>query len=353
MNSLFARTLARQNHSPIPPIWFMRQAGRYHAHYQALRKDYSFLDLCRNPEISAEAAMGPIRDFDFDAAILFSDILFPLEAMGISLDFNPAPQLGRLLREPADLQHYQPTQDVAGFFGFQADALQELRRQLPTEKGLIGFVGGALTLYQFAAEGSGKQEFDRSGLTDGRFQGFMEKLLPLLAENMAIQAEAGIDCMAILDSSAGILSLAEYETHYLPYLQQLLALFRARCPQIPVLYYSKGTDAGWWRLLKTIPIQGLGIDYHMSLPEALNEFGAEYAIQGNIPPEWMNLEWTALEPKLLERFAAVKALPLSARKGWICGLGHGILPQARQENVRHFVQLARRFFSAEIENDYN
>jgi uroporphyrinogen decarboxylase len=160
--NLFQKTLARSNDTGTPPIWLMRQAGRYHAHYQNLRKTHGFLDLCRNAKVSAEAAMGPIRDFDFDAAILFSDILFPIEAMGVSLDFNPGPQLGRLLGSKADLAHYTPTLDPQGFFGFQAVALAELRRQLPAEKGLIGFVGGPLTLYQFACTGSGKPDAGRS-----------------------------------------------------------------------------------------------------------------------------------------------------------------------------------------------
>lgn len=290
--------------------------------------------------------MGPIQDFDFDAAILFSDILFPIEAMGVSLDFAPGPQLGRLLRNAADLQHYVPTRDVRGFFGFQAEALTELRKQLPAHKGLIGFVGGPLTLYQFAVEGSGKQEIAPEGFTDGRFAGFMERLLPMLAENMVVQAEAGIDCMAILDSSAGILPFATYQKEYLPYLKQLMALFRAKCPAVPVLYYSKGTDRQWWKLLEDLPLQGLGIDHSNPLAASLQEFGKQYAIQGNIPPEWMNLEWRELEPQLLRVFTEVKALPQEVRKGWVCGLGHGIQPAGREENVRNFVKLVREFFAA-------
>ncbi len=345
MTSLFQQTLGKNNHSGTPPIWFMRQAGRYHSHYQQLRKSYRFLDLCRNAEVSAEAAMGPIEDFDFDAGILFSDILFPIEAMGVSLDFNPAPQLGRLLRSADDLSHYNPVQDVRDFFGFQGEALRVLRKRLPASKGLIGFVGGPLTLYQFAVEGSGKTEFATAGLRDGRFAGFMERLLPMLAENMAIQAEAGIDCMAVLDSSAGIMPLALYQQHYLPYLKTLLEMFRQKCPHTPVLYYSKGTNREWWNLLEGLPIQGLGVDYHHPLPPTLAEFSSHYAIQGNIPPEWMNLEWNALEPKLREVFGSMKALPPAQRNGWICGLGHGIQPAAKEENVRNFMKLTREFFA--------
>ncbi len=339
--NLFQQTLRRENNSGTPPIWFMRQAGRYHAHYQNLRKQYSFLDLCRDAKVSAEAAMGPIRDFDFDAAILFSDILFPLEALGVSLDFNPGPQLGRLLRSKEDLHAYQPVADVRGFFGFQAEALMELRRQLPSEKGLIGFVGGPLTLYQFACEGSGKAE--RIAL-DERFPGFMEKLIPLLAENMAVQADAEIDCLAILDSSAGIISEAEYSASYLPFVKDLIAQFRSRHPQMPVLYYAKGASPRLWTLLESLNIQGIGVDHYQNLTRALTEHHGRYAIQGNFPPEWMNLPWKEAEPMLQAAFAEVASLPPAMRQGWICGLGHGMQPLGREENVRNFVRLARETF---------
>jgi uroporphyrinogen decarboxylase len=339
--NLFQQTLALKNTSGTPPIWMMRQAGRYHAHYQNLRKTYSFLDLCRNTQASAEAAMGPIEDFDFDAAILFSDILFPIEAMGVSLDFNPAPSFGRLLTSKTDLQHYQPTQDPQDFFGFQADALCELRRRLPASKGLIGFVGGLATLYQFACMGSGKIKAP----IDDRFDGFMEKLVPLLAENMSVQAAAGIDCMAVLDSSADIVSLAEFNMRYFPYLQELLRLFRAKHPTMPVLYYSKNMPAKIWDDLRPLSLQGIGVDHSHELISVLQSQHDRYAIQGNVPPEWMNDPWSVTEPKLRAWFESVKALPADARKGWICGLGHGLQPTAREENVREFVRLAREVFA--------
>lgn len=335
--NLFQRTLRRQNISGTPPIWLMRQAGRYHSHYQNLRQSYSFLDLCRNPQASAEAAMGPIEDFDFDAAILFSDILFPIEAMGVALDFNPAPSFSRLLTSVEDLPSYQPTRDPQDFFGFQAEALRELRRRLPASKGLIGFVGGPLTLYQFACNGSGKTP----ARVDARFEGFMEKLIPLLAENMAVQAAAGIDCMAILDSSSHIVSATEFKSRYLPYLQELLRLFRLKHRDMPVLYYSKGTPPE----LDGLSIQALGIDHSQDLVSTLKTQHARFAVQGNVPPEWMNEPWSDIEPRLRAFFTPLAALPPEMRHGWICGLGHGMQPQGREENVRNFVQLVREFFA--------
>jgi uroporphyrinogen decarboxylase len=343
--NLFQKTLSKQNDTRTPPIWFMRQAGRYHSHYQILRKTNSFLDVCKKPEVSAEAALGPIQDFDYDAAILFSDILFPLEAMGVPLDFSPGPQLGFLLQSKDDLRKYVPLKDVRGYFKFQADALKLLRQKLSPEKGMIGFVGGPLTIYQFAMHGSGKHEGSVAGLNDGRFTGFMAKLIPMLIENMVVQAEAGIDCMAVLDTSAGKLSATEYQQIYLPYLSQIISGFKARMPNTKLLYYSKGTNADYWRLLESLPIDGLGIDFTNNLAATLQEFGGRFAIQGNISPEWMRLPWVELQPKLEAVFRQVKALKPEQRKGWVCGLGHGILPDVPEENVRQFIALVRKIFT--------
>lgn len=343
--NLFQKTLLRQNETGTPPIWFMRQAGRYHAHYQNLRKSNSFLDVCRKPDVSAEAAMGPVEDFDFDAAILFSDILFPLEAMGVPLDFNPGPQLGRLLSTAEDLKSYKPTDDAHGFFLFQKLALKTLKARLPQSKGLIGFVGGPLTIYQFAATGSGKIEGRVEGLNDGRFEGFMEKLIPLLTQNMVTQSMAGIDVMAVLDTSAGKLTKEEYHGIYLPWLTRLITGFKARMPEVKLLYYSKGTDREYWHMLDGLPIDGLGVDHFQNLPAVLDEFGERYAIQGNVTPEWMALPWEELEPKLRSFFTAMKKVPAEKRSGWICGLGHGITPDAKEENVRRFITLAREMLS--------
>jgi uroporphyrinogen decarboxylase len=185
----------------------------------------------------------------------------------------------------------------------------------------------------------------RESLTlDDRFPGFMEKLLPLLAENMSVQAGAEIDCLAILDSSAGIIPLAEYTHKYLPYVKDLLTLFRAKHPKTPVLYYAKGASPEIWPLLESLSIQGIGLDHYQSLGATLTQHHSRFAIQGNFPPEWMNLPWTEAEPKLRAAFVEIATLPREMRRGWICGLGHGMQPAGREENVRGFVQLVREVF---------
>ncbi|MBI3558023.1 MAG: uroporphyrinogen decarboxylase [Deltaproteobacteria bacterium] len=334
-----------------PPVWFMRQAGRYHSHYQRLRAANSFIDLCKKPELACEVTFGPLDDFGFDAGILFSDILFPLEAMGMGLNFEEGPKLDFQLRERADVARLKGGVALAGHLDFQAQALRLIRARLPADKGLIGFVGAPLTLYYYAVEGS-HQNLDRSvkrsaheGLRDGRFDSFCVKLLDLLAQNMALQARAGADCVALFDTCAGELTPAEYRATAVPALQAVLERFAQLCPGVPVVYYSKNTGARHWAELRGLPIACLGIDWNHDLPTVLREWSGEFAIQGNIDPNWLFLEPADLEARLRQVFASVLALPADIRRAWVCGLGHGVLPKTPEHNVRLFLRIQKEMFS--------
>src|SRR5436189_3475825 len=147
----FQNALARRP-QPTPPIWLMRQAGRYHKHYQALRAKHSFVDLCKQPELAAEGALGPVMDFGFDAAILFSDLLFPLEALGMGLEYTDrGPQLGWQLSEQT-ISRLRSIEDAWPQLLFQGEVMQATRDRLPSDRSLIGFVGGAWTLFVYAVE---------------------------------------------------------------------------------------------------------------------------------------------------------------------------------------------------------
>lgn len=343
--NLFQKAVFRQN-TNRPPVWMMRQAGRYHSHYQELRKKYSFIELCKKPEIACEATMGPIRDFDFDAAILFSDLLFPLEAMGMGLTYEEGPKLSWHLRELSDLKKLEGGAKKAAFMDFQARALELIRKELPIEKGLLGFVGGPLTLYSYAVEGShqGQLNSARHGLTDGRYDGFFEKLGDLLVENMVLQAKAGADAIAVLDTCAGEFDPVLYREKAIPTLSYLLHRFQERMPNTPVVYYSKGTGPAYWSSLKPLPFACLGIDWKQDLKQVLEDWGSNWAIQGNIDPNWLFLEPVELEARLRLVFGKVKELPVEKRQGWICGLGHGILPKTPEQNVRLFLKLQKEIF---------
>ncbi|OFZ18704.1 MAG: hypothetical protein A2X94_14205 [Bdellovibrionales bacterium GWB1_55_8] len=345
--NLFQATLRKQNDAR-PPVWFMRQAGRYHSHYQELKKNHSFMELCKVPELACETTMGPIRDFDFDAAILFSDLLFPLEAMGMGLTYDPGPKMGWHLQTRADLDRLGGGASLASKLQFQADSMRLIKATLPASKGLLGFVGGPLTLFCYAVEGchSGELSSSRAGLTDGRFEGFNERLLDLLAENMALQARGGADTIAIMDTCAGEFEPELYGRTAVPALAALLKRFQKLCPETPVTYYSKGTRPEHWRFLEPLPIACLGIDWHQDLAKTLTRYSDRWAIQGNVDPEWLFLESGELEKRLRDVFSRVLALPASARRGWICGLGHGVLQKTPERNVRLFLKLQREIFGA-------
>lgn len=346
MTNLFRAALARQNEGR-PPVWFMRQAGRYHSHYRKLRERHSFIDLCKRPEIATEVTLGPIEAFDFDAAILFSDLLFPLEVMGMPLDYTPGPTLGWYLSQPADLARFDGNGADASPLAFQAQALRGIRAQLPNSKGLIGFVGGPLTLFYYAAEGAhqGKLREAQAGLIDGRYAGFCERLLPLLARNMAQQWSADIDCLAILDTGAGELSPDEFARHVVPQLAALLKEFHRLCPDGSVIYYSRGTDARHWRQLRVLALSGIGIDWRTPIVEALEEFADQWAIQGNFDPQALLLPEADFLRAAESFFAPIRALPAALRRGWICGLGHGVLPATPERHVQVFIDLQRELFS--------
>lgn len=344
--NLFNAALARKNESR-PPVWFMRQAGRYHSHYQKLKERYSFMEICKLPEVACEATMGPIRDFDFDAAILFSDLLFPLEAMGMGLDYTPGPQLAWHLSSKQDLNRLNGGASLVSHLGFQADAMGRIRKELSPAKGLLGFVGGPLTLYCYAVEGShaGELRSSRRGLLDGRFDGFVERLLDLLAENMSLQARAGADTIAILDTCAGEFDLSDYRSKIIPALAAVVDRFKRLCPKTPVTYYSKKTGPDHWRAVADLPIDAIGIDWNHDIADVLKQWSGRFAIQGNIDPSWLFMASSDLESNLREVFGRVKALPVSTRSGWICGLGHGVLQKTPESNVRLFLRLQKELFS--------
>ena len=202
------------------------------------------------------------------------------------LSYEPGPTFGWQVRELEDLKRLNGNERSIEQLDFQAQALRRIREQLPQSKGLLGFVGGPLTLFFYATAGSHQADLGvaHAGLPDGRYAGFCAKLIPLLAQNMALQWRAGADCVAIFDTCAGELAPAAFNRWVVPQLADLLAQLQVLCPDARVLYYSKGTDARHWRLLESLPIAGIGIDWRTPIADALNEFGDRWAIQGNFDP---------------------------------------------------------------------
>jgi uroporphyrinogen decarboxylase len=339
--TLLNAALHRRN-TGRPPVWMMRQAGRYHSHYQMLKRHNDFIALCKQPALAAEVALGPVHEFNFDAAILFSDLLFPLEAMGMGLVYDPGPKLAFHVKTPDDAARLAGGADKAQFMHFQAEAMKLTRARLRADKGLIGFVGGPWTLYVYAAAGSHEKAKDAlGGLSNGVYEAFNAKLLDLLAANMLLQTRAGAENVALFDTAAGEIDAATYGRYVVPVLADVLARFRKLDPHTPVTYYSRGTGPAYWDQLKDLPFQCLGVDWRHDLAAVLANYGERWAIQGNVDPEWLHLPYAELEQRLTEWFTRMKALPAELRRGWICGLGHGVLQRTPEANVRRFVSLQR------------
>ena len=321
----------------VPPIWLMRQAGRYHSHYQRLRASHSFETLCRNPELSAEVAIGPIRDFDFDAAILFSDLLFPLEALGMGLSYDAGPPKLDGVLTMERLGQFRPLAEARERLRFQAEAIAATRARLPRERGLIGFTGGPWTLFVYAVEGTHAGPLAHAKSSWDLYRRFDERMTPLLRDVVKMQLDAGADVVMILDTAAGELPPAQFHQDVAPSLTSIAAEFPSR-----VGYYAKASHPDL--LSKTFvaaPWAGIGFDSRWDLASVFQNGRPSGFVQGNFDPAWLLLDPADLRRALDTFLLPLAALSPAARRGWICGLGHGVLPQTPEAAVHTFVRTVR------------
>jgi uroporphyrinogen decarboxylase len=341
MSNLFLKTLARET-VKTPPVWMMRQAGRYHAHYQALKAKNTFMELCMVPELAAEVAMGPIQDFDFDAAILFSDLLFPFKALGQGLDYSDSgPKLGFHLTLE-NIKTLKPWQEAVQEMQFQKKAMQITRARLAQEKGLIGFVGGPWTLFVYSVEGThaGSLIQAKKALVD-LWPQFVEIMIPFLIENIKMQFEGGADVVMLFDTAAGELSPALYNEKVVPELAKLAKAYPGKLG-----YYSKGTTADHFasEAFKNIDWAGRGFDHRFNLPRVLKENNKGF-VQGNFDQSLLHLAPADFEKAAVAYLKPYTELTPEQRAGWVSGLGHGVLPKTPEQNVKRFVELVRKTIS--------
>lgn len=343
MNNIFENRIKVQNKTQVP-VWFMRQAGRYHDHYQSLKQKHTFMELCKSPELACDVTMGPIEEFDFDAAILFSDLLFPLEQLGMNLVYNPGPQLSFKIETLDDIKKLQNNPDP-NFFDFQGRACHLIRNTLPQTKSLLGFVGAPFTLYGYAVEGShaGALVSSKTGLYDGRFENFCELLLPNVLNEMKIQAKNGADAVCIFDTAVGECTIQDYKDIILPKIKWLTKEFKKDYSDTKIIYYSRNTHLSHLRSIQDDNIDVLGVDWRHDLAAVLNEFSKDYYIQGNFDPCWLHLPWKNVEEHLLQMWNSLTNANVDFSK-WICGLGHGVLQHTPQENVKKAVQFIHQNF---------
>ena len=338
MNDIFENR-KKVNGKTQVPVWFMRQAGRYHDHYQNLKKDHDFMELCKTPDLACEVTMGPMREFNFDAAILFSDLLFPLEQLGTGLVYNPGPKLELTIHSMDDLKRLKQDGFSKDYYQFQQDACKLLKKTLPEDKTLLGFVGAPFTLYAYAVEGShaGSLVSSKTGLYDGRFESFCELLLPNVLDEMKMQAEGGADAMCLFDTAVGELTVKDFTRIVLPKLKFLTKEFKKAYPDKKVIYYSRNTHKEHLRAIQDENIDVIGVDWRHNFGEVLKEFGKDYYVQGNFDPCWLHLPWEKCEALLKENFEEVQKGGGDMGR-WIMGLGHGVLQHTPQENVKNAVE---------------
>lgn len=342
MSGRFVRALGGETLA-VPPIWMMRQAGRYQARYQALRARHSFDALCRTPELAAAVALGPILDFDFDAAILFSDLLFPLEALGFGLSYDEGPPKldGSLTFER--LKTFRPLEDALARLTFQRDAMSLTREQLDKDKGLIGFVGGPWTLFVYAVEGTHTGALGRAKSSLDLYSAFAERIVPLVEATIQMQFDGGADIVMVFDTAAGGVSPQIFARDLAPDLSALARAFAHRLG-----YYAKGlrrdhlAAADW---SSTAPWAGLGLDWRWDLAGALAAEDRTGFVQGNFDPSRLMATGQTLDDEIARFVAPLRDLDPAARRGWICGLGHGVLPGTPESSVRTFVQRVRESFT--------
>jgi len=323
----------------VPPIWFMRQAGRYHSHYQGLRKKHSFVELCKEPELAAEVAMGPINDFDYDVAILFSDILFPLESLGLRLDYKPGPTFENLLT-PDSLKNLDSSDKIVDDMSFQSKALSITRDALSESKSLVGFVGGPWTLLSY---GTGIK--NETNIDDLHKNEFYEKLLydtliPALYQIIEMQLKSSAEIVYMFDTNASQLQSNYFIGKYIEEIKQsIFSAFPNQvayfCKENPILNDPKSNLK--YQLAGMVYGENKGLE--TILPKLESGF-----LQGNFDPKNLLLPEKEFQFEVDNFIKIFRSLSESERSGWVCSLSHGVLPKAREDNVRYFIEKVRSDF---------
>ncbi len=320
-----------------PPVWVMRQAGRYLPEYREVRKKAGgFLAMCKNPELACEVTLQPIRRYGLDAAIIFSDILTPLEPLGIELEFSPAPHIGNPVRKPADLKRLTVPHPWSGT-EYVEKALGMVRSALPSDVALIGFCGAPWTLATYLVEGSTSKSFTRAKRFALTHPQAFACLLDLLADAMAAylrrQVEAGAQAVQIFDSWVGALSAPDARRWALPPVRRLLKQLTDL--GVPRIYFANG-GAHLLHDLPDMPCDVIGLDWRVDLSMAARALPA-HALQGNLDPGVL------MGPPEVIRERTLEMLRAAPKRGYIANLGHGITPDVPVAHMAEFVSTVQEF----------
>lgn len=316
------------------PVWLMRQAGRYMKEYRELRaKENSFLDLCKNVELAVKVSLLPLELLGVDGIIIFSDILVPLESMGIRVEFvdGEGPKLywsGKL----SDLKAYQP--DDNGYVYEIIRKLKEVQNKVP----VIGFSGAPFTLASYIIEGGTSRDFRKTKLfmweREFEFKTLMEKLTQALEKYLRAQIEAGADLIQIFDSWSMFLSRTDYEELVFPYVEELISLIKRKF-DTPIIYFFRGSSS-FLDLAQQTEADVLSVDWSLELPVAM--LRSDKVFQGNLEPSVLYANEDTIKFKTME---LLRSIP--RRSGYIFNLGHGLAPDMDFDKVKLLVDTVKSY----------
>ena len=313
------------------PVWFMRQAGRTFPAYRAMRERYGILELAKNPELCAEVTLMPVRELGVDAAVMYADIMLPLEPMGVDLHIEPevGPIIERPLRSLADIEELRPL-DPAGI-EFTLEAIRNVRRELEGKAGVIGFSGAPFTLACYLIEGRPSRDYALAKAfmygQPAAWHALMERLSAMAITYLNAQVDAGAQVVQLFDSWVGGLAPADYEAYVQPHVRRIVAAMDG----VPVILFGTGTAS----LLEEIAACGsdlVGVDHRVSLADAWARIGFDRGIQGNLDGARVLAGWEATEAgarRVIEE--------AGGRPGHVFNLGHGVLPGSDPAILRRLV----------------
>jgi uroporphyrinogen decarboxylase len=340
MNDRFVRA-CRLEPVDATPVWFMRQAGRSFEAYRHLRERYGILEIAKTPELCAEVTLMPVGELGVDAAVMFADIMLPLEPMGVALEIQPevGPIIERPIRSAADVAALAEF-DPAGV-SFTLEAIRMVRRELDGRAGVIGFSGAPFTLACYLIEGRPSREYAKAKAFMYRepeaWHELMSRLVRMIQRYLRAQVEAGAQVLQLFDSWVGGLGPDDYRTYVQPHMRAIFEALR----DVPTIHFGTGTSA----LLESMAEAGgdvMGIDHRMSLADAWRRLGPGRGVQGNLDSARVLAGWDATEAGARSVLAAA-----AGRRGHIFNLGHGVLPDSDVGLLRRLVEFVHEETSHE------
>jgi uroporphyrinogen decarboxylase len=319
------------------PVWFMRQAGRYMPEYRAIRKQYSLIEICKKPEIAAGVTITAAEILGVDAAIIFADLLLPLEVMGLPFHFSQGegPVIEKPIREKEDIAHLRT--DRAADLGYVSESIRLVCKHFGSCLPVIGFCGAPFTLASYMIEGGSSRNYLHAKKmmysSPVEWDQLLGKLVTVVSQYAAEQVQAGADALQIFDSWVGCLSVEDYRRYVLPRTTELVKSLQKT--GVPIIYF--GTDsAALLPSMKQTGAEVIGLDWRIPLDEGWRNIGQDRAVQGNLDPVLLFAEWKELKSR------AQNILRLAGgRPGHIFNLGHGILPETPVENVKALTQFVQ------------